>query len=308
MDGDLHHPHDQEVVATQRPALPGDQHGPVGRGLRQQAAEPGAALDHPGEKGLRPGIGVLIAAGADVDADVVVDCRADPRHPSVVLVERDRCQLARLGLDQVHPCEDLPGQVPRQPTDGPLGQRAGRLPGGGHLGASQQVGDGVDGGHVGVGDGGHDCESGTAADAKEPARCRTCDTVRSVSDEARRERFEALVPALVDPLRRFLARRTDPATADDVLAETLLVCWRRLDDAPGGAAALGLRRGPQLPRQRDPGRTPPGAARGPDRRRRPAGGDHRPVPGRATTPTSPRRSARCARRTPSCSGCGPGSS
>ena len=57
--------------------------------------------------------------------------------------------------------------------------------------------------------------------------------MRSVSREARRERFEALVPALVDPLRRFLARRTDPATADDVLAETLLVCWRRLDDVPG---------------------------------------------------------------------------
>lgn len=56
--------------------------------------------------------------------------------------------------------------------------------------------------------------------------------MRSVSREARRERFEALVPALVEPLRRFLARRTDPATADDVLAETLLVCWRRLDDVP----------------------------------------------------------------------------
>jgi RNA polymerase sigma-70 factor (ECF subfamily) len=35
---------------------------------------------------------------------------------------------------------------------------------------------------------------------------------------------------LVEPLRRYLARRTDPATADDVLAETLLVCWRRLDE------------------------------------------------------------------------------
>ena len=53
-----------------------------------------------------------------------------------------------------------------------------------------------------------------------------------MSAEERRDRFEALVPALVDPLRRFLARRTDPATADDVLAETLLVCWRRLDDVP----------------------------------------------------------------------------
>lgn len=53
-----------------------------------------------------------------------------------------------------------------------------------------------------------------------------------MSDDARRERFETLAPGLVEPLRRFLARRTDPATADDVLGETLLVCWRRLDDLP----------------------------------------------------------------------------
>jgi RNA polymerase sigma-70 factor (ECF subfamily) len=52
----------------------------------------------------------------------------------------------------------------------------------------------------------------------------------------RRARFEALAPDLVEPLRRFLVRRTDPATADDVLAETLLVCWRRLDEVPPGAA------------------------------------------------------------------------
>jgi RNA polymerase sigma-70 factor (ECF subfamily) len=53
-------------------------------------------------------------------------------------------------------------------------------------------------------------------------------------DEAarRRARFESLAPALIEPLRRFLARRTDAATADDVLADTLLVCWRRLDDLP----------------------------------------------------------------------------
>ncbi|MCD4526464.1 RNA polymerase sigma factor [Nocardioides sp. cx-173] len=52
----------------------------------------------------------------------------------------------------------------------------------------------------------------------------------------RRARFEALAPGLIEPLRRFLARRTDHATADDVLAETLLVCWRRLDDVPQDAA------------------------------------------------------------------------
>ncbi len=51
----------------------------------------------------------------------------------------------------------------------------------------------------------------------------------------RRARFEELARELIDPLRRYLARRTDPATADDVLSDTLLVCWRRLDDVPDNA-------------------------------------------------------------------------
>jgi RNA polymerase sigma-70 factor (ECF subfamily) len=50
--------------------------------------------------------------------------------------------------------------------------------------------------------------------------------------QSRRDRFEEIAPTIVEPLRRFLARRTDPATAEDVLAETLLVCWRRADDLP----------------------------------------------------------------------------
>jgi len=54
----------------------------------------------------------------------------------------------------------------------------------------------------------------------------------SVEPDDARERFEALAAEVVEPVRRFLARRTDPDTADDVLAETLLVCWRRLDDVP----------------------------------------------------------------------------
>lgn len=45
-------------------------------------------------------------------------------------------------------------------------------------------------------------------------------------------RFEALAHEVMEPLRRFLARRTDPATAEDVLADTLLVCWRRLEEVP----------------------------------------------------------------------------
>ena len=36
-------------------------------------------------------------------------------------------------------------------------------------------------------------------------------------DEDRRDRFEDLAREVMEPLRRFLARRTDPATADDVL-------------------------------------------------------------------------------------------
>ncbi|XVV08801.1 RNA polymerase sigma factor [Actinoplanes sp. CA-131856] len=50
--------------------------------------------------------------------------------------------------------------------------------------------------------------------------------------EGRRARFEALAPAVIEAVRCYLARRTDPATADDVLSETLLVCWRRLDEMP----------------------------------------------------------------------------
>ncbi|GAA2625864.1 RNA polymerase sigma factor [Paractinoplanes durhamensis] len=50
--------------------------------------------------------------------------------------------------------------------------------------------------------------------------------------DQRRARFEALAPAVIEAVRRYLARRTDPATADDVLSETLLICWRRLDEMP----------------------------------------------------------------------------
>lgn len=53
-----------------------------------------------------------------------------------------------------------------------------------------------------------------------------------MDDDARRARFEELADELIEPLRRFLVRRTDPATADDALAETLLVCWRRLHEVP----------------------------------------------------------------------------
>lgn len=50
--------------------------------------------------------------------------------------------------------------------------------------------------------------------------------------DTRRARFEELTGRVVEPLRRYLARRTDPGTAEDALADTLLVCWRRLEDVP----------------------------------------------------------------------------
>ena len=50
--------------------------------------------------------------------------------------------------------------------------------------------------------------------------------------QTRRAAFEVVAHALIEPLRRFLARRTDAATADDVLSETLLVCWRRFEELP----------------------------------------------------------------------------
>lgn len=54
-------------------------------------------------------------------------------------------------------------------------------------------------------------------------------------DAARRHRFERLMAEVYEPLQRFLRRRADPATADDVLGDVLLVLWRRLDDVPAGA-------------------------------------------------------------------------
>ena len=52
------------------------------------------------------------------------------------------------------------------------------------------------------------------------------------SDADGRERFEAVVEAVYVPLQRYLRRRTDAASADDVLGDVLLVMWRRAADIP----------------------------------------------------------------------------
>lgn len=54
----------------------------------------------------------------------------------------------------------------------------------------------------------------------------------NVSPGAAHLAFEQVATAVVEPVRRFLTRRTDAATAEDVLSEVLLVLWRRLDAVP----------------------------------------------------------------------------
>ena len=54
--------------------------------------------------------------------------------------------------------------------------------------------------------------------------------------DVRRARFEALAAEVWTPLQRFLARRAAPQDAEDLLADVLLVLWRRLDDVPADGA------------------------------------------------------------------------
>lgn len=48
----------------------------------------------------------------------------------------------------------------------------------------------------------------------------------------RRARFEAIFAEVYEPLQRYVRRRCGAADADDVVAETLTVVWRRLDEVP----------------------------------------------------------------------------
>jgi RNA polymerase sigma-70 factor (ECF subfamily) len=51
----------------------------------------------------------------------------------------------------------------------------------------------------------------------------------------RRERFESLVEEVFEPLQRYVRRRVDADAVDDVVADTMLTLWRRLDDVPSDA-------------------------------------------------------------------------
>ncbi|MEV6171479.1 sigma-70 family RNA polymerase sigma factor [Streptomyces sp. NPDC051954] len=49
----------------------------------------------------------------------------------------------------------------------------------------------------------------------------------------RRARFEGLAQVVTEPLHRYLVRRSAPDMVEDVLSETMLVLWRRIDQVPG---------------------------------------------------------------------------
>jgi RNA polymerase sigma-70 factor (ECF subfamily) len=69
---------------------------------------------------------------------------------------------------------------------------------------------------------------------KDPTPVRTHVNVGPVPDE-RQVRFSALAGRVAEPLRRYVARRSDAETAQDVVADALLVAWRRLDEIPADA-------------------------------------------------------------------------
>ncbi len=56
------------------------------------------------------------------------------------------------------------------------------------------------------------------------------------SEGERRDRFEAVVAEVHDPMQRYLRRRAPADETGDVMADVLLTLWRRLDDIPEGAA------------------------------------------------------------------------
>jgi RNA polymerase sigma-70 factor (ECF subfamily) len=56
------------------------------------------------------------------------------------------------------------------------------------------------------------------------------------SSAIRRRHFELLAAEVYEPLQRYVRRRVEADTVDDVVSETMLTMWRRLDDVPHGAS------------------------------------------------------------------------
>lgn len=65
---------------------------------------------------------------------------------------------------------------------------------------------------------------------------RSAGPVTRAGDDDRRVRFEPVYAANYEPILAYALRRTETAEdAADVVAETFLTAWRRLDEAPPGA-------------------------------------------------------------------------
>jgi DNA-directed RNA polymerase specialized sigma24 family protein len=72
----------------------------------------------------------------------------------------------------------------------------------------------------------------------------------------REARFNRVYELHLDAVRAYAWRRA-PGVADEVVAETFLVAWRRLEEVPVDALPLADRRRPQRPRQPPPLRPSP---------------------------------------------------
>lgn len=59
--------------------------------------------------------------------------------------------------------------------------------------------------------------------------------VGALSPDARQRRFERVFTEAYGPVQRYVLRRADRAIVDDVVAETFVTVWRRLDDVPADA-------------------------------------------------------------------------
>ena len=70
------------------------------------------------------------------------------------------------------------------------------------------------------------------ANAKGSGPWRTQAGVRISAEAERERRFEDLVAGVRPSLERYLRRRLDPGRVEDVLADVLLVMWRRADEVP----------------------------------------------------------------------------
>lgn len=79
-------------------------------------------------------------------------------------------------------------------------------------------------------------------DRREPRACRRRRITRKClpfgeggvvqTDLERRHGFEVVVAVVYEPLQRYLGRRAQPADVAEVLNDSLLVIWRRLDHVP----------------------------------------------------------------------------